>query len=70
MASGNKKSEQAQPGGNGLGAIFRRGDFFTKLSFGVFGAANIAHKQIIKGLIFLAIEAAYIYYMVSKTSST
>ena len=64
MASGNKKSEQAQPGGNGLGAIFRRGDFFTKLSFGVFGAANIAHKQIIKGLIFLAIEAAYIYYMV------
>lgn len=64
MASGNKKSEQAQPGGNGLGAIFRRGDFFTKLSFVVFGAANIAHKQIIKGLIFLAIEAAYIYYMV------
>lgn len=64
MASGNKKSEQAQPGGNGLGAIFRRGDFFTRLSFVVFGAANIAHKQLVKGLIFLAIEAAYIYYMV------
>ena len=63
MASGNKKSEQAQPGGNGLGAIFRRGDFFTKLSFLVFGAANIAHKQLVKGLAFLAIEAAYVYYM-------
>lgn len=64
MASGNKKLEQTQPGGNGLGAIFRRGDFFTRLSFVVFGAANIAHKQLVKGLIFLAIEAAYIYYMV------
>ena len=29
------------------------------------GLANIAHKQIIKGLIFLAIEIAYIAYMVS-----
>ncbi len=29
------------------------------------GLANMAHKQIIKGLIFLAIEIAYIAYMVS-----
>ena len=29
------------------------------------GLANIAHKQIVKGLIFLAIEIAYIAYMVN-----
>ena len=29
------------------------------------GLANMAHKQIIKGLIFLAIEIAYIAYMVN-----
>ena len=29
------------------------------------GLGNIAHKQIVKGLMFLAIEVVYLYYMIS-----
>lgn len=60
MASADKKEK------NGLIAVFNRGDIFTKLSFIIFGAANLAHKQLVKGLMFLAIEVAYIYYMVTS----
>lgn len=42
-----------------------KGGATVKLSALVMGLANMAHKQIIKGLIFLAIEIAYIAYMVS-----
>lgn len=45
-------------------AAAARGDAFTRLSFLVLGAGNLAHKQITKGLLFLAVEAAYIAYMV------
>lgn len=65
MATVSKEKRlDAQSGGNGLLSVFQRGDLFTKLSFVIFGAANLAHKQIIKGLIYLAIEVAYICYMV------
>lgn len=64
MAGVSKEKQIAsQSDKNGLISLFRRGDIFTKLSFVIFGAANLAHKQIVKGLIFLAIEAAYIFYM-------
>lgn len=59
------KKLPAEPGGSGLGTIFKRGDIFTKLSFIIFGIANIGHKQIVKGIIYLAIEAVYIYYMIA-----
>ena len=49
---------------NGIGSIFLKGDLFTKLSFVIFGLSNIVHGQIVKGLLFLAIEIAYILYMV------
>ena len=45
--------------------VLRRGDIVTKLSFFVFGLGNIINKQIARGLVFLAIEAAYVYYMVT-----
>lgn len=45
--------------------VLRRGDVITKLSFFVFGFGNIINKQIIRGLAFLVIEVAYIYYMIS-----
>ena len=45
--------------------VLRRGNAVTKLSFFIFGFGNIINKQIIRGLVFLVIEAAYIYYMVS-----
>lgn len=66
MIGANKKkkvSEFATP--YTVGNALTKGGATVKLSALVMGLANIAHKQIIKGLIFLAIEIAYIAYMVS-----
>ena len=52
--------------GNGFkhyGLRFTQGDMATKLSYIIMGAGNIAHKQIMKGLIFLASEIAYFIFM-------
>lgn len=43
----------------------KKGDLVTKLSAIIFGLGNLVHGQIIKGLIFLAAEIAYIIYMIS-----
>ena len=42
---------------------FTKGDIFSKLSYVVFGLANIKNGQVIKGLIFLALEIVYIAFM-------
>lgn len=49
-----------------LWAAVKKGDIATKLSFIICGAGNIIYRQFIKGLLFLGIEALYIYYMVKK----
>ena len=43
---------------------FVKGDVFVKLSYLIMGAGNLARGQIVKGLLFLAIQAGYIMYMV------
>lgn len=43
-----------------------KGNAMTKLSMLVMGAGNIAHKQIGKGLVFLAVEVAYIWFMIKS----
>ena len=43
----------------------KSGNALTKMSAVFFGLGNIANKQIIKGLIYLSLELAYIYYMIS-----
>ena len=43
-----------------------KGGITTKLSVLLMGLGNIAHKQIIKGLLFLGIEVAYIIYMATN----
>ena len=43
-----------------------KGGLFTKLTMLIMGLGNIAHKQIIKGLLFLAIEVAYIFFMATN----
>lgn len=48
-----------------IGKAFVYGDFLTKLSFVVMGASNFFRGQIIKGLLFLLAELAYIYYLVN-----
>lgn len=42
------------------------GSIGTKLSYLIMGAGNILRGQIIKGLIFLATECAYIWFMVTS----
>ena len=42
----------------------REGGMETKLSMVLMGFGNIMHGQIIKGLIYLAVEVAYIVFMV------
>ncbi len=44
--------------------ILTKGDIFSKLSYLVCGAANMRHGQVIKGLLFLALEICYFLFMV------
>ena len=53
-------------GKNGLASIIKNGDLSVKLSVIIFGLANLVHKQIVKGVIFLALEVAYIFFMVTS----
>jgi len=48
-----------------LPTIWKNGNIYTKLSFFIWGSANIANGQIAKGLIFLAAQAAYVFYMIN-----
>lgn len=67
MIGANKKkkvSDFATP--YTVGNALTKGGATVKLSALIMGLANMAHKQIVKGLIFLAIEIAYIAYMVSS----
>ena len=41
----------------------KKGGAVTKLSMLIMGAGNIAHKQVIKGLLFLLIEVAFIAFL-------
>ena len=41
-----------------------KGDALTKLSMLVMGLGNLAHKQIVKGILFLAVEIAYILFII------
>ena len=43
-----------------------KGGAETKLSALIMGLGNMAHKQVLKGLLFLAAEVAYIAFMVHK----
>ena len=64
MGSAAQKINRNLPDTNRLAAIFKHGDIFTKLSFVIFGMGNMANGQVVKGLIYLLLEAAYIVYMI------
>lgn len=49
----------------GFGSRFVKGDIWVKLSYLIFGLGNIMKGQIVKGLLFLATEVAYIFFMLS-----
>ncbi|MDR2453268.1 MAG: sugar ABC transporter permease [Bifidobacteriaceae bacterium] len=48
----------------GLGAALRQGDVCTKASAAVMGLGNMARGQVVKGLMFLAAEAGFVYLLV------
>lgn len=43
-----------------------KGNLLTKLTVLIMGLGNFAHKQFAKGLLFLAVEVAYIFYMATS----
>ena len=65
MGSATQNKIGTVPEKNDLLSIFKHGDIFTKLSFVVFGLSNIVRGQFVKGLAYLAMEIAYIYYMIT-----
>lgn len=48
-----------------IAQIFQHGDIFTKASFGIMGLSNLVRGQIIKGLLFLGSEIAFLVYLFS-----
>lgn len=47
----------------------KKGDIFTRLSMLIMGLGNFARGQIAKGLAFLILEAAYIFFMIKTGAS-
>ena len=63
IGANKKKSDFATP--YTVSNALTKGGAAVKLSALIMGLGNIAHKQIIKGLIFFAIEIGYIMFMVN-----
>lgn len=51
---------------DGFIQAFRKGNAITRLSVLILGLGNIAGKQIIKGLLYLALEVSFICFMIFK----
>ena len=49
-----------------VSAAAKNGAVETRLSMLVMGLGNIAHKQVVKGLLFLAAEIAWLVFMVTN----
>lgn len=62
----NKKHLISSDALNEVGFVtaFKNGNAVTKLSAVIFGLGNILNGQIIRGLIFLALEIGYIFFMI------
>ena len=64
MRKHNKKNEhKRKQRRDSIVKVFIKGDFLTKLLLLIMGASNLFRGQIIKGLLFLLTELAYLYYM-------
>ena len=48
--------------------IFIKGDWITRISYVIMGFGNLLRGQIVRGALFLAFEAAFIWYMITKGS--
>ncbi len=54
-----------RPSDSSVAEAFQKGNAVTRLSLLVFGLGNLLNRQIVRGAVFLAIEIAFIIYMVS-----
>ena len=61
----NKVHYFSKPSNATVGQCFTMGNTITKASLFIFGLGNILNKQVARGLAFLAIEVAYLAYMIS-----
>lgn len=59
------RAAHRRTGDAGVGEALKEGNALTRLSLLVFGLGNIAGKQFVRGFVFLAVELAYLYYMVA-----
>lgn len=59
-----KTSKSSGPFDVGFATALKSGNAITKLSAVILGLGCFLHKQIIRGLLYLAIEIVYIYYMI------
>ena len=51
---------------DGFIQAFKKGNAITRLSAIILGLGNLAGKQIIKGILYLAIEVSFICFMIFK----
>jgi arabinogalactan oligomer/maltooligosaccharide transport system permease protein len=66
--AGRTRNKSKEPGLHkeyGFGTAFFSGNVITKLSAIVFGLGSILHKQFMRGLMLLALEVAYLMYMIN-----
>ncbi len=66
MAKFFKKREKEFDNPYSVIAAVKNGNVATKLSMLIMGFGNLAHKQIVKGLLYLAAEVAYILFMINN----
>ncbi len=57
------QSVSSRPSDAGIPQAFQNGNMITKISFFVFGLGNLVNRQIVRGLIFLALEIGYFIYL-------
>ena len=46
--------------------LFKKGDLATKLSFFIMGSANLANKQWLKGILFLASQVLFLFWLITN----
>lgn len=62
----SKQKKEKKKNKYGIVAALTHGNIFTRFSCLVMGLGNMVCGQVIKGILFLAAEAAFIYFMVTK----
>ena len=49
------------PSDSSLGDAVKNGNLLTRLSFFILGLGNLVNRQLVRGFVFLGLEAAYVY---------